>query len=83
MSSTAYFLPAAAHDADLSAWASIIPPSCRVLRSNLFGDMFLLAPDGVLHMFDGAAFPSSVSRHRRKRSGAKFKTTGKVGSSVR
>ena len=56
MSPTAYFLPAPADDADLSAWASIIPPGCRVLRSNLFGDMFLLAPDGVMHMLDRGGF---------------------------
>jgi hypothetical protein len=60
MSPTAYFLPAAAHDADLLAWASIIPPGCRVLCFNLFGDMFLLAPDGGLHMFDRGGF--SVER---------------------
>lgn len=60
VSPTAYFLPTAAHDADLSAWASIIPPGCRVLRSNLFGDMFLLAPDGVIYMFDRGGF--SVER---------------------
>ncbi|TCQ01912.1 T6SS immunity protein Tdi1 domain-containing protein [Sphingomonas sp. PP-CC-3A-396] len=63
MSPTAYFLPTAAHATDLSAWASIIPTGCRVLRSNLFGDMFLLAPDGVMHMFDRGGF--SVERIAR------------------
>ena len=60
MDPTAYFLPTASHDADLSAWATIIPQGCRVLRSNLFGDMFLLAPDGLIHMFDRGSF--SVER---------------------
>jgi len=52
MSATDYFLPAAADDTDLSAWASILPSQCRVLRTSLFGDPFLLDQAGVVHMLD-------------------------------
>lgn len=52
MNATDYFLPAAADDTDLSAWASILPAQCRVLRTSLFGDPFLLDHAGVVHMLD-------------------------------
>jgi hypothetical protein len=50
-----YFLPKAVDDADLSAWLSIVPPSVRVLRTNLFGDVFVADQRGAVHMLERAA----------------------------
>lgn len=55
MSETDYFLPRAADDADLSAWSRILPTPARVLRTNLFGDVFVVDGGGVVHMLERAA----------------------------
>ncbi|RDE04143.1 T6SS immunity protein Tdi1 domain-containing protein [Sphingomonas aracearum] len=52
MSATDYFLPAAADQPDLSAWASLLPSQSRVLRTSLFGDPFLVDGAGAVHMLD-------------------------------
>lgn len=52
--SAAYFLPLAADEADLSAWSAILPPVARVLRTNLFGDAFIVDESGSVHMLERA-----------------------------
>ncbi|WP_375380384.1 T6SS immunity protein Tdi1 domain-containing protein [uncultured Sphingomonas sp.] len=47
-----YFLPAAADHPDLSAWVPLLPSQYRVLRTNLFGDHFLVDGAGAVHMLD-------------------------------
>jgi hypothetical protein len=39
----------------LSAWADILPVSCRVLGANLFGDVFVADADGAIHMLEVSA----------------------------
>src|SRR6478672_11546753 len=55
MSATNYFLPNAANAADLAAWSSVLPESVRVLRTNLFGDTFVVDQTGEVHMLERAA----------------------------
>lgn len=55
MSASDYFLPHLANEADLSSWASILPSPVRVLRTNLFGDAFVLTVDGAVQMLERAA----------------------------
>jgi len=50
-----YFLPNAANETDLSAWLPLFPAPARVLRTNLFGDAFVLTEDGAIHMLERAA----------------------------
>jgi hypothetical protein len=50
-----YFLPLAADAADLHAWSSILPPRPRVLRTNLFGDAFLVDGSGAVHLLERGA----------------------------
>ena len=52
MDHTDYFLPPAADEWELSAWSSILPTSGRVLRTNLFGDAFVIDDNGSVHMLD-------------------------------
>lgn len=55
MSAANYFLPEAADEADLSAWASVLPVAVTVLRTNLFGDVFLADQTGAVHMLERGA----------------------------
>src|SRR3954447_14583728 len=55
MSAADYFLPKAADEADLSSWASILPAMPRVLRTSLFGDVFLVDEAGAVHMLERGA----------------------------
>jgi len=55
MKSDDYFLSSEADEADLSAWSSIIPPAARTLRTNLFGDVFIVDEGGAVHMLERAA----------------------------
>ena len=55
MNAADYFLPKAAEEGDLSAWSSIIPAPIRVLRTNLFGDVFIVDAGGGVHMLERAA----------------------------
>lgn len=55
---TAYFLPAAANNIDLSPWSSILPGTVRVLRTNLFGDAFVVDIAGAVHMLERGACTS-------------------------
>lgn len=48
------FLSKAADVADLTAWSSILPAQSRVLRTNLFGDVFLLDDAGAVHILERA-----------------------------
>ena len=50
-----YFLPSSAEETDLSPWSSLLPKSVRVLRTNLFGDTFLLDAAGAVHMLERGA----------------------------
>ena len=50
MSAADYFLPKAADEDDLSAWSPIMPAAARVLRTNLFGDVFIVDKGGTVHM---------------------------------
>ena len=50
-----YFLPKAADDADLSAWSPILPRVARVLRTNLFADVFVVDDRGAVYMLERAA----------------------------
>lgn len=52
MNATDYFLPPAADKADLSPWSSILPSSVHGLRTNLFGDSFLVDATGAVHILD-------------------------------
>ncbi len=52
MNTTDYFLPPPADEADLSPWSSILPSPVRILRTNLFGDSFLIDAAGAVHMLD-------------------------------
>lgn len=50
---TADFLPDdLIADVDLTPWADILPKEHRVLKANLFGDMFLAGAEGSVHMLD-------------------------------
>lgn len=55
MSATHYFLPRHADETDLSAWSPLLPASARVVRTNLFGDAFLVDDNGTVHMLERAA----------------------------
>lgn len=50
-----YLLPIAADSVDLSPWASLLPSGVSILRTNLFGDMFLTDEIGAVHMLERAA----------------------------
>ncbi len=50
-----YFLPKAANEQDLSAWSEILPSAPRIIRTNLFGDAFLVDEVGAVHMLERAA----------------------------
>lgn len=50
-----YFLPNIANQEDLSAWSDILPAAPRILRTNLFGDVFLVDESGAVHMLERAA----------------------------
>lgn len=53
--SAEYFLPNAANEDDLSSWSDILPAAPRILRTNLFGDVFLVDAAGAVHMLERAA----------------------------
>ena len=53
--SAGYFLPQAANEGDLSVWSDILPDAARVVRTNLFGDAFLIDEAGAVHMLERAA----------------------------
>ena len=55
MSAASYFLPNAANEDDLSVWSDILPAAPRVVRTNLFGDAFLVDEAGAVHMLERAA----------------------------
>jgi hypothetical protein len=55
MSAADYFLRQTADEADLSAWSAIIPVVARILRTNLFGDVFIVDQEGAVHMLERAA----------------------------
>jgi hypothetical protein len=55
MNPDGYFLPRAADDVDLSAWSPILPKVARILRTNLFGDVFVTDDSGAVHMLERAA----------------------------
>jgi hypothetical protein len=58
-----YFLPKAADKLDLSSWASVLPAMARVLRTNLFGDVFLVDETGSVHMLErGACSITQIAR---------------------
>lgn len=50
-----YFLPKVADEDDLSVWSDILPAGSRILRTNLFGDAFLVDEAGAVHMLERAA----------------------------
>jgi hypothetical protein len=50
-----YFLPKVADEDDLSVWLDILPAASRILRTNLFGDAFLVDDVGAVHMLERAA----------------------------
>ncbi len=55
MTAADYFLSGETGAADLSGWASILPPTARLLRTNLFGDAFLIDDAGAVHMLERGA----------------------------
>jgi hypothetical protein len=55
MSAADYFLPKTADEVDLSSWAQLLPTKARVLRTNLFGDVFLVDEAGAVHMLERGA----------------------------
>lgn len=55
-----YFLPRAADAADLSAWSTILPPVQCVLRTNLFGDAFVVDESGSVRMLERAGCSAEV-----------------------
>jgi hypothetical protein len=55
LSAADYFLPKAADDSDLSAWSPIMPAEARVLRTNLFGDVFIVDEHAAVHILERAA----------------------------
>lgn len=52
MHPTDYFLLPAADETDLSPWSSILPWPVRSLRTNLFGDAFIVDAAGAVHILD-------------------------------
>lgn len=50
-----YFLPKAADEVELSAWAALVPASARVIHTNLFGDAFVVDELGTVHMLERGA----------------------------
>lgn len=62
MSAADYFLPREADEMDLLGWSDILPAEWRVLRTNLFGDAFLVDAAGGVHMLErGAASISQIA----------------------
>src|SRR6478672_3631800 len=55
MNPSEYFLSQAANDADLSPWLSLLPGKTRILRTNLFGDAFVLDQAGAVHLLERGA----------------------------
>ena len=55
MVSPDYFLPKTADKEGLSAWSDLLPAEPRILRTNLFGDTFLVDAVGGVHMLERAA----------------------------
>lgn len=60
MSASDYFLPKEADETDLSGWSDIMPAECRIVRTNLFGDAFLVDVLGAMHMLERSA--ASISQ---------------------
>ncbi|PQZ84478.1 MULTISPECIES: T6SS immunity protein Tdi1 domain-containing protein [unclassified Brevundimonas] len=60
MSASDYFLPDLANEADLSSWSPIMPSPVHVLRTNLFGDAFVLTGDGAVRMLERAAHSAEL-----------------------
>jgi hypothetical protein len=54
MNARDYLLPEATDAADLSPWFSILPRDARILRTNLFGDVFLVGGEGAVYMLERA-----------------------------
>jgi hypothetical protein len=52
MNATDYFLPPVADETDLSPWSSILPSPVSILRTNLFGDPFVVDAAGAVYMLD-------------------------------
>ena len=62
-----YLLSEAADRVDLLAWAQILPPGARILRTSLFGDVFLLDAHGAVHMLErGACSVSQIASSERE-----------------
>ena len=60
MNPSNYFLPEQANEADLSCWSPILPSPVRVLQTNLFGDAFVVADDGTVHMLERASHSAQL-----------------------
>ena len=60
MSCDDYFLPRSADEADLSAWASILPKAVRVIRTSLFCDAFVVDEVGSVHLLERAGCSSCL-----------------------
>ncbi|MEP5938190.1 MAG: T6SS immunity protein Tdi1 domain-containing protein [Erythrobacter sp.] len=54
MDAAKFFLPREVDEVDLKPWASLLPTSAKPLRTNLFGDTFLLDGAGAVHMLERA-----------------------------
>jgi hypothetical protein len=55
MAADEYFLSKKADEADLSPWEPILPVGRRVLRTNLFGDVFIADKNGAVYMLERSA----------------------------
>jgi hypothetical protein len=82
MNATDYFLPPDADGTDLSPWSPILPSTLRSLRTNLFGDSFLVDPAGAVHILDRGDAKSNASRPPKMRFGAQSKVIARAGSYV-
>ena len=49
MNANEYLLPKAADEVDLSPWASVLPADARIIRTSLFGDVYLVDGLGAVH----------------------------------
>jgi hypothetical protein len=62
MSAADYLLPKEADERDLSKWSDMLPPGCRIISTNLFGDVFLVDAAGAVHMLErGSASISQIA----------------------
>jgi hypothetical protein len=64
----------------LSSWSWLVPPEFTLWLVNRIADLFLVFPDGSVHMLDvGAGTLTKVAKNRDSRFGSTKRTTPTIG----